>query len=213
MTRRIEDYPDIGCFPRRPDILHQEGWIHVNRRPDQQVTGRFGQEIPVCPNFQLIEICSALVGTGLAEQERFCGQMGKHEDSIGPLSGFRGMRYEPRSTCSKVHDALSEQLELMEQNVDDEILSRWQQVIFDNCVIPARPATVGESKLPITIREEDPHFRRIESQSDLTPEEVVSHVKSFLMALREITGTKPRFNRGALNCPQAPQRYEVGMHS
>lgn len=245
-----ESFPDIGCFPRSPR-LRQERWRHVNRRPDQDAqSSRYpNPQVPVCPHFQLIQICSDLVGTNLAEQERFCGQMGKYEDSIGILSGFRGTRYEPRSTCSEVHDALTRQMELMEHEVtintaavqkvrisavtneqlkpvidkyvdrvhtrkrQDKTFLRWQQVIFDNCVVPARPATVGESKLPITIREEDPHFRRIESQSDLTLEEVVRRVKSFLIALREITGENPRFDRGALNCPQAPKREEIGSHS
>lgn len=262
-------------FPERQHF--GEGWTHKNRQP-----GRTPQEgwitlrnIPECPHYTLLEICASLAGVlpnDLYQKDKFCGQEGKYEDSIGVLSGFRGIEKRPLATCSEVYRQLGTMIDFMrkevmcdveaittvlqstedirskkealDKHVQDldqlkeqrQILFNWQQVIFEICCIPniknikadqlSLPEpdwTPGQKFYPVAAMEperHDPHFKRIVSPADLSYEEVLSRVEAFYLALKnQVTGNNRenfyngRYQKGALYCPQAPVREEIGTYS
>lgn len=251
------------------------GWRHKNRQPGIIPEDRWGlpePNLPECPHYSLIEICAALTEINPRElrgKKEFCGQMGESEDSIGPLSGFRGVKLNPKTTCAEVHDKLQTTIEFMEQSVSPEteevneilssltdprykkkvldehvkeldilreqkrIFTYWQNVIFETCCVPAESQPIenrggelpeanlsGQENKHVLYSEpvrEDPHFRRLNSPEELTDEEVMMRVKSFLASLREQASGENyyegRFTKGAQYCPQAPKREEIGMYS
>jgi hypothetical protein len=62
-------------------------------------------EQPICPHYNLIETCAEFAEVQL-NPNVYCGQHISNEDSIRPLSGFRGKKYEPITSCTKVYTKL-----------------------------------------------------------------------------------------------------------
>jgi hypothetical protein len=77
--------------------------------------------MPVCPNYQLIEICAEFAGidpNDLASIDDFCGYGVKYENTLGFLSGHRGNTYHPRTTCTNLRDKLNDMMDLVTEDID-----------------------------------------------------------------------------------------------
>jgi hypothetical protein len=77
--------------------------------------------LPVCPFYQLVEICSQFAGIPpekLATEPRFCGCKTKHIDDMEiPLCGRCGTEYTPLTSCINIRDTLIEQLALVKTEI------------------------------------------------------------------------------------------------
>lgn len=73
---------------------------------------------PVCPSYQLIEVCAQLAGIEMTKENFFCGTMPKRVDDVGILSGFKGTVYESRSECSEVYIKLASDLNEAKQKIE-----------------------------------------------------------------------------------------------
>jgi hypothetical protein len=172
------------------------------------------RRVPECPHYQMIEIAAAFAGIEF-QPEQLCGLVEEHENTLGPLSGFRGEKYYPSAACNKTYNALAECLARFER-VDqsggqgallerEAIITKWQETI---------------NALGL-----------VSDQVDLDDEQIVNLVKAALEGLRrdvigeEVIETLNHFggtswnylikpNRNAYHrCPIAPEYSEFGVHS
>lgn len=84
-----------------------------NRFYEKNVPPNTKSKLPVCPYYNLIEICSKFSGTDLNELSkngRFCGQKIKYENTMGPLCGHRGENFIPVTACLKIRDRITEMM-------------------------------------------------------------------------------------------------------
>lgn len=191
-------------------------WKDVNVQPKSGQRDDWGNELPVCPNYQLLEIGAALAGMRdgkLDEISEFCGSTVEKVDTISPvhpLSGRRGVDYKPKTACRGIAGALEWRLQCLEEESfpdstgKQEVMEELRETIFETCVVPA---VMGEPE-----EKKDPHFRRIESADDLDEGEVLEKTGLFLRALKNITGGF-QWTSDAQNCPQSPREDFIGKYS
>jgi len=196
------------------------------------------QEKPWCPNTELVQICASLAGIELTS-EKFCTETIENaRSSEGIAHWLESADFYPAASCVDVNRRLVRQLEVVNEKADapsnedtlqkidgtkdlsvkleafeaykkaqekyekrQTIVDRWRRVIF-------------ETSVSTTEDKENKHFRRFESESQLSETEVVDKVIQFLSALNKITGVEPHtidLSCGkAKNCPQTPIIHHLG---
>jgi hypothetical protein len=196
------------------------------------------KEGPHCPNSTLVEICNSLAGNDRTP-DNFCTEtMENPVFSRGIISLLKSADFYPVASCAISNKMLDRQLEFVKHDfilpteeeiiaksngaktVDEKakvfktfdiakenfnskktIIERWRNVIFNTCC-----AT--------TTDEENPHFRRFDSVSELTEDEIIDRVKSFADALQKIIGYKKEslgwWGNEADNCPRSPSGRHYG---
>jgi hypothetical protein len=99
----------------------------------------------------------------------------------------------------KILEKFSKQNEAWNQR--SEILNRWRNVVFENCVCS-------------TEDEPNQHFRQFTGASELAEGEIISTVEKYTKKLEEITEYRGRNiisgDGGAKNCPQSPHLDHFG---
>ena len=221
------------------EIISSDRFCPKNVQPGKE------SPLPVCPNYPLIQICGRFAGMDeedLASRDDFCGTTVRYENTLGLLSGHKGYVYTPRMVCTKIRDELVRRLHLVSEQLDEpnedfleqiqeiedlgerekkfeeeaeklgkynhreEILDSWRTAVYEITCVPP------ESKNP-----NEAHFRT-RTIDELTDEEVIETVKTFLASLENnVTGKGSDLKAGiislslsAIHCPQTPQWEETG---
>ncbi|KKU09554.1 MAG: hypothetical protein UX13_C0037G0003 [Candidatus Woesebacteria bacterium GW2011_GWB1_45_5] len=196
---------------------------------------------PVCPHYQIIEICAKFAGYEI-DPNRFCGQRVEAVNIGGILGGFEGNVYWPEATCSKVHDKLvglmafaKEKIEIQKESdmeavfadkskdieersrIIGEYIEKKKRIAAQNALLVSWRNSVWEISCSGPEGETNKHFRKIQKPEDLSNKEVFSKVEAFLGALEKITGPAAelldlrRVSKGADNCERAPKHTQSGI--
>ena len=190
---------------------------------------------PVCPSSEIISICATLADFQI-NSNRFCGHEVTHEDSIGPLSGFRGDIFWPVSTCSNVHGKLGKMIEFTKEHIEVQNESQIDKILTDTTKsVGERIKTADENMEKVKRKREQEQLlarwrntvweltcsnKDVEKPEDLSEDEIIGKVEAFLKALGNITGPSfekslslSRTTKGAENCPQTPRYGQNGEYS
>jgi len=198
-----------------------DGFCRKNVSPDTK------SNLPVCPHYNLIEICSKFSNTDLkvlSERGRFCGQKVKYEDTLGPLCGHKGETFIPATACLQIRDQITEMLYWAKKDItapDENTLKTLEtekdsvkkETLLQKSLKHTkeynrkqiildqwRNAVYDISEIPPESHpKEEPHFkpRKIE---DLTDNEVIETVEKFLNGLENhITGRGTNIREGYIS--------------
>jgi len=210
-----------------------DDWEDKNVQPS-----RVSNKLPLCPNYDIIEICAELAGTSpeeLGKEPRFCGvkldlvmesywpQVACWETQQKLTSQLVTAKRSPSKTNLDIDSILKSEKSLDEKEAAlhnfkknkneiaerEEILTRFRRVIFDNhSYVPEANET-----------RQNPHFKTVSRPEDLSEEEIFSKVGQFINRLSEITGRiyEPEsrkidlseVSRPAKNCAKCPSHYSA----
>lgn|SRR4030042_2286536 len=178
------------------------------------------EEEPVCPHYDLIESCAVFAEVRI-NPNIYCGHHIIYENSIGLLSGSRGYKYEPITSCSKVYSKLLTRF-LIAQTLSNDL------VLVNNNSLIEKPNVLVPPNFPVPKADRDVSKKIIKKWRDLlgtgsdiiekpdelpdkeTIRETLAHVEKLLTNLAKIV--KPEnnnfFYNEASGCKQTPKDYE-----
>lgn len=170
---------------------------------------------PVCPHYDIIQICSELVGR---ENVFFCGVDVEHINTERILSGREGTRFIPKTICNEIELNLATQIVAAKMSKDEllnlyqtkeilvpneleiwnaalnimdqrpQILERFKKVVFNDCTLHVADDISNF------------HFKAINGPDEISNKDAIAYAERFLEAL----------HMSSTNCEQHPREIFIG---